>query len=203
MLRVELFSRLKAFTPAVGKYHPNGIASLRSGAEDLSMLPQTQCRTYCPVYAKLQALNIRFHTIDPGQSYRSSIKTPYAEHTYPPAILDLYPRFLNSVFKVSRWSPCIIITLSFTDPPVPQRRFNSVARVFNSSTLIWKPETVVTVLPLRPLTSRWIRIMPSYVMFVWDRDCFFLQVHFETGFWHEEQILPVSVEYTNFEFFMA
>ncbi len=62
---------------------------------------KTQCRLYCPFYEELQAPNIRFHTIVLDQSYRTSIKTLFTEHIYPPAILALNPRFFNSVIKVS------------------------------------------------------------------------------------------------------
>jgi hypothetical protein len=42
--------------------------------------------------------------------------------------------------------------------------------------------TVVTVFPFRPLTSRWTRMMQSIFRFGWDLGFFFLQVHFEIGF---------------------
>ena len=109
---------------------------------------------------------------------------------YPPASFAVKPRRKSSARIVSRWSPWISITPPFAVPPVPQRRFRSVARFRSASPPSGTPDTVVTVFPPRPFVSRRTRTIPSPA----GAGSSFPQRHFAAGRRHVGQTSPRSVE---------
>lgn len=94
------------------------------------------------------------------------------------------------------------MTPSFTDPPVPHFPFNSFAIFLRNDLPGGNPQTVVTVFPLRPFTSRRMRTMSSVTISAAFDGCFFLQVQNLAGCRQLGQIRPLSVEYTRQEFFI-
>ena len=118
---------------------------------------------------------------------------------HPPDSLTLNPCFCSSLWMVCRWSPWMTIVPSLIEPPVPHWLFRFLAICFRSSMPSWNPEIDVTVFPLRPFFSLWIRMIPSNRVFPRERVLFPLQEQLLAGFPQPGQIRPDSVEYTKRE----
>jgi hypothetical protein len=129
-----------------------------------------------------------------GRNIQRSIRDR-CDQIHPPARFALKPRRVNSATIVSRWSPWISIRSPFTVPPLPQRFFNSVARLSISADAKPRPVMTVTPLPLRPCVSRATRTGPATALP--GVPC--LHTHSGIGRWQLGQRRPTSVEYTRRE----